>query len=206
MNVLRRQIIGSLCALVWACTTAHLAVATVPPTITLFSNVYKPVDPNGGGVLFGEIFANAFVTGSQATSVTSFGLRAFNGNPFLPTTGLRAFMYDNNAGIPGALLGTFTPVDTDLSAGQPDKFLTFSHSGINLQAQHTYWVAITSDQQYGWEDTRSIESDPSGNIFTLMPAGERYSGDGGRTWDALGQNNYIFELRGQVVPEPASLI
>ena len=176
-------------------------VASHGAAATLFSNLNQPGHPFNNSALFpGEVFANGFVTGPDASRVTGLSFRLFTDDPFGHTAVVVALFYDDANGAPGALLTALPQLQVDLHQGQ-DAIIDFSYpAGIDLQASHTYWVALSAPEiDFGWRSTYSSAPDGGSASSTVLGA-RYYTGD---AWASLFENeHFMFAVTGDIVPVP----
>ena len=134
-----------------------------------------------------------------------------NTSPF-PVDSASAFLYTDNAGQPGALMASFTPLNTHVEANQLFALITFGHAGISLQPNHAYWLGLTTAEfdNYLWNATGSPASDlGAASPFQNSPQpAAMISIDQGSTWGGIGGYNFMYSLSGQIVPvpEPATVV
>ncbi len=180
---------------------------------TLISNLGQGTGIVGNFLNTSYAYATDFTTdASSAWMVTGATFKMGNGDNIAHT--FTASIFDDNAGVPGSLIGSF---NFSIAAGFTSySDASTSFAGITLLANHTYWQVLQMNEAIGigsapqWAGNTSENTD-AGSVFTTVPSTAlKNSTNGGATYsDVLFfgsplHGNYDFALSGSSVPEPSS--
>lgn len=176
---------------------------------TLFSNLGQSSSGTAAGIaVVGDLVATEFTTGASASSITGATLRLQNNDIITHT--YSAHIYSSTLGVPGTLVASFTAVDGTLAAGSVE-LATYSHTGIPLAANTTYWLAIAIGQNSalsssGFVETLSDVADVGSSFSNATPPNMAQSPNSGGFWASTSSaQNGQFSLEGTLspVPEPS---
>lgn len=176
---------------------------------TLFSNLGQTQETAAAGIaVLGQYVATEFTTGADASSITGTTIRIQNNDTIGHT--YAAHLYSSTLGLPGSLLASFTAVDGAVAAGSVE-LATYSHTGIALAANTTYWLAIAIGQNSalhssGFVETLSDLADVGSSFSNATPPNMAHSSDFGFLWvPTSSAQNGQFSLEGTLspVPEPS---
>ncbi len=143
--------------------------------------------------------SNAFTTGSNLGGYTldsaTINIRGVNGSPGDLVVGIHA-----SSGLnPGAQLEDLAGADPQAAGNH-----TFTSSGINLNANTTYHIQLSSptssgESAYSWFATES-DSQTSTDGWTIADAGRDFAEE---SWGNLTEGkSYHFSIQATPVPEP----
>jgi hypothetical protein len=156
--------------------------------------------------------ASDFTTGASPTLAQSITVTVFNNNldnNFTPHT-FTASIFTDNAGIPGALVGSFSAFNINAAQSIQTGFGT--SPGIALTPSTTYWEVLQVNENASTNFAGPIrttsQSADGGSLFSIVPGTQvKFSSNSGSNWSDLFVGNSMFRLDGLVnVPEPSTYL
>ena len=168
---------------------------------TLLSNL--PSNDGGQGIVSsGTQRAVSFTTSGTSFAVTSVTMRLVN---YISSTdtALLTFRLDDNDAPSTSIFGSLTaPVSESNADGN---FVFTPTSGITLAGNTTYWLVIaaaSNAETFSW-----VRSDPSETPTGLATFGiQAISENSGSTWSEGSNGPHSFEIQGNTVPEPGTIL
>jgi hypothetical protein len=162
---------------------------------TLYLSNLGEASYNGGPFNDGEnsIFSPSasFVTGANSGGYVLDSIQVLMGDSGIGPGSFNISIFSDNDGQPGSSLGSLS--------GSPSPYIsgiyTYTSSGIALSSSTPYWILMTSDSPYIWEDTLSANY-TSSDGWSEIPAISGQQLQFGINADPAGVNP---------VPEPQTL-
>lgn len=110
---------------------------------------------DGGPFDYGQNTAHAlsvgFISGTNAGGYNLDSIQILMGNNAIGPGGFYVSIFTDNGGQPGTSLGSLSGSPSPYIAGT----YTYTSSGIELSSLTPYWLVVSSDSPYFWEDTLS---------------------------------------------------
>lgn len=159
-----------------------------------------------------HLAATEFTTGPGASIITEVHLHVDNGDSI--DHNYTTSLYSDAGGIPGTLITTFTPAGVSpglLPAGNA-ALMEFSHAGLNVTANTTYWLTLgiqentTSGSYTGINIKLTDTTDGVSGFANSTPPGSYFSSNSGASWSSASASNGMFMIVGTMVPEPGRAV
>ncbi len=155
--------------------------------------------------------ASDFRTAPQSSTIT--GIRATVSNADDLDHTFKASLYSDATGSVGSLVAAFSSIQLPAESTGPN-LLTFTHAGVSLAADTTYWLVLeTLEGEYNsnavsWWGVDSTSADLGSSFLTVNSTDVLHSESPYTNWTAFAPGlitNLQYDLIGTLdaVPEPS---